>query len=49
MSKKMNRRSFVKKSAVIGASSQVGGNILSNLIDGSKNIVYGKRDVFEGE
>jgi uncharacterized protein (DUF362 family) len=48
MSEKMNRRSFLQKGAIVGASSVVGGTIISDLVMNSANVLYGdeKVDIF---
>ncbi|UCE18255.1 MAG: DUF362 domain-containing protein [Gemmatimonadota bacterium] len=45
MSEKMDRRSFLQKGAIIGASSVVGGKILSALVLKNSNVLYGDEKV----
>ena len=40
MSEKITRRSFFKKSAVVGASSVIGSKLITNLIGNGTNIAY---------
>lgn len=45
MIEKMNRRSFLQKGAIVGASSVVGGTIISDLVVNSSNLLYGDEEV----
>lgn len=45
MSEKMNRRSFLQKGAIIGASSVVGGKIITDLVLNNSNLFYGDEKI----
>ncbi|MFH1940780.1 MAG: DUF362 domain-containing protein [bacterium] len=45
MKDRMNRREFIKHSAVIGTSSVVGGSILSNLFGNTANSLFGNEKI----